>query len=109
MNFRPAAQADTAARARSPHAPGGEAYSGRRAPTVAALPEPASGKRPKTAFTPARPASRTDGWTPERQRQFIEALAEHGSVRAACRVVGMGKSSACALRRRRDAEAFAEA
>ena len=59
------------------------------------------------AFDPAQPSPRTDGWTPDRQRRFVEALAEHGSVKTACRMVGMGRSSAYALRRRRDGEAFA--
>ncbi len=67
--------------------------------------------------TPATPAVRPtfvavatrirqDGWTPERQVAFIEALAEGGCVDEACKRVGMGTSSAYALRRRADAQGF---
>jgi hypothetical protein len=52
---------------------------------------------------------RSDGWTPERIRIFLEALAEFGTVRDAARVAGMTKSSAYAFRRREDGRAFAEA
>lgn len=52
---------------------------------------------------------RADGWTVERQRGFLEALADCGSVRAACARVGMSAQSAYALRRRSDARAFRQA
>jgi hypothetical protein len=42
---------------------------------------------------------RHDGWTGEKQRGFVEALAKAGNVRDACRVVGMSKTSAYRLRR----------
>ncbi|MHB9878231.1 terminase small subunit-like protein [Pacificimonas sp. ICDLI1SI03] len=76
---------------------------------------PTTGRRARplqedgTPFAPATPAPRVDGWTPERQRRFIEALSETGSVADACRTVGMGRSSAYELRRRADGEQFAEA
>jgi hypothetical protein len=50
---------------------------------------------------------RHDGWTPERQRGFIAALAETGVVARAARSVGMSGASAYALRRRPHAESFA--
>jgi len=61
-------------------------------------------------FTPvASSSSRHDGWTPERQRQFIELLATHGGVAHAARAVGMTPQTANRLRRRPDAQSFAQA
>lgn len=61
------------------------------------------------ATVPARAdrAPRSDGWTPDRQRGFLEAIAEGHTVDAACRRVGMAPSSAYALRRRAAGAAFA--
>ena len=42
---------------------------------------------------------RHDGWTAERRRGVIEALAKYGNVRDACRAVGMSNVSAYRLRR----------
>jgi hypothetical protein len=56
------------------------------------------------AFVPV--TGRHDGWTPQRQRHFIETLADTGSVAAAARSVGMSEQSARRLRRRADARAF---
>lgn len=50
---------------------------------------------------------RHDGWTAERQRGFIAALAETGVVARAARAVGMSAASAYNLRRRPHAESFA--
>jgi hypothetical protein len=47
---------------------------------------------------PVRP--RHDGWAPEKQIAFIEALAETACVEEACRKVGLSRQSAYALRRR---------
>lgn len=58
-------------------------------------------------FTPVVTASRSDGWTPDRQRRFIAALAEHGGVAAAARSAGMTPQSANRLRKRTDATSFA--
>jgi hypothetical protein len=55
------------------------------------------------AFDPVAFAYRTSGWTPERQRQFIEELADCGIVREAAARVGMTEQSAYRLRRRPDA------
>jgi hypothetical protein len=52
---------------------------------------------------------RHDGWTPERQRAFIEALADTGSVSRACAQVNMSTEGAYYLRRQRGAEGFRRA
>lgn len=49
---------------------------------------------------------RHDGWTPDRQVDFIRALAECGCVDSACRRVGISTSAAYALRARSDAQSF---
>ncbi len=73
-------------------------------PRTARLPVPA-GELP--AFTPVpRLKERRDGWTPQRQRAFIEALADTGSVEAACRAVDMAQRGAYELRRQPGAEGF---
>ncbi|VVT13793.1 hypothetical protein [Erythrobacter sp. EC-HK427] len=62
------------------------------------------------AFTPVpRKCQRHDGWTPERQHGFIEALADYGSVRAAANSVGMTPESAYYLRRQQGAASFRKA
>lgn len=61
---------------------------------------------PPPAFTPAQIRARHDGWSPERQVRFVEALAESGCVEEACRTVGLSKQSAYALRMRVDAQGF---
>ncbi len=51
-------------------------------------------------FTPVpRKSPRCDGWTPERQLAFIEALADTGSVHAACKAVDMSQPGVYYLRR----------
>jgi hypothetical protein len=53
------------------------------------------------AFEPVLFArARHDGWTPERQRGFIDMLAKIGLVSAAARAVGMSRKSAYALLKR---------
>lgn len=53
------------------------------------------------AFDPVPSASRRrDGWTPERQRAFIDTLARIGVVAAAARSVGMSPKSAYGLLKR---------
>ena len=49
---------------------------------------------------------RHDGWTAERQRAFLAALAETGCVSEACAEVGITPRSAYRLRDRSDAKAF---
>ena len=59
------------------------------------------------AFTPVpRLHNRHDGWTPERQRGFIDALALYGLVRAAANAVGMTPEGAYLLRRHPEGEEF---
>lgn len=60
-------------------------------------------------FTPVARNKRAGGWTAERQRAFVAALAETGSVKAAARRVNMSAVGAYVLRRRPDAESFAAA
>ena len=50
---------------------------------------------------------RHDGWTPERQRGFLAAIADGLTVERACACVGMGVSSAYAFRRRASGAGFA--
>ena len=77
-----------------------------RAPsTSSAGPPPHTGED----FTPVPTRQRDDGWSPARQRAFLEALASCGSVSAAARVVGLSRESAYALRRRADARGFGQA
>jgi|GEM_PF-2914825 len=59
---------------------------------------------PENALVPVAP--RHDGWTPDRQRAFLEALADTGCVEAAAKAVNMSRQSAWRLRRRSDARAF---
>lgn len=71
------------------------------------LPVPASAL---PNFTPVpSQRNRHDGWTPERQRGFIEALADTGSVEAACRHVNMSTAGAYRIRRLPEATSFREA
>ena len=61
------------------------------------------------AFTPVPTSARHDGWTPDRQRAFIEQLTRCGVVSASAKAVGMSAKSAYALRKRPGAEGFAAA
>ncbi len=62
------------------------------------------------AFTPVpMQRRRHDGWTPERQRAFIEVLSVTGQVAEACRAVGMSRKSAYTLADRRGSESFVAA
>ncbi|MBX7500811.1 hypothetical protein K3181_05095 [Qipengyuania sp. YG27] len=60
-------------------------------------------------WVPVRRRPRHDGWTKEKQRRFIEVLADTGLVGAACKEVGMSRASAYRLRRAAHAGAFARA
>lgn len=57
-------------------------------------------------WVPVLKKRRTDGWSPDKQRAFIETLADCGSVVTAAQSVGMSESSAYRLRRAPGAEAF---
>lgn len=56
-----------------------------------------------------RKCDRSNGWKPEVQRAFIEALAETGSVKSACRRVGRAEVGVYLLRRHPEAEEFRRA
>lgn len=57
-------------------------------------------------WVPVLKKRRKDGWSPDKQRAFIEALADCGSVATAAQFVNMSESSAYRLRRAPGAEAF---
>lgn len=57
----------------------------------------------------AQPKERHDGWSPDRQVVFLEALARTGNVKAAALYTGLSRESAYKLRRRPDGRAFARA
>ena len=59
-----------------------------------------------SAFEPVPVRPRRDGWSPARQVEFIEALAECGCVADAARRVGKTVEGAYALRCRTDAVSF---
>lgn len=75
----------------------------------------ASGDSPDTAPPPGtlpravRLRARHDGWTPERQHDFITALAETGCVTEAAAAVGKSPRSAYQLRARAEANIFRQA
>jgi hypothetical protein len=60
-------------------------------------------------FTPVPRRYRHDGWTPERQKAFIEALADTGCVTRAATMVNMAQANCYALRRSAGAEEFRRA
>lgn len=60
-------------------------------------------------FDPVPVKARHDGWTPERQRGFIDRLVVTGSVAKSARAVGMTPQSAWALRKRKGAASFRRA
>ena len=72
--------------------------------------QPPRTPRPRLpAFHPVPVRTRSDGWTPVRQAEFIGVLAETGSVSAAAAFVGMARETAYRLRRKPGAEEFAHA
>lgn len=81
------------------------------------LPSAATGTPPAAAalppdllaFAPVPVRYRHDGWTPERQRAFIEELADCLSPEIAAERVGMSAQTAYRLRRRSGAEGFSAA
>ena len=60
-------------------------------------------------WLPVKRKPRKDGWTPQRQQEFIGALAATGSVERAAMQVEMSPSSAFRLRRSPGAEQFSAA
>ncbi|MCW1428035.1 hypothetical protein [Novosphingobium sp. JCM 18896] len=85
-----------------------------RDPAHTAADQTAAGKAKRLAllsdFAPVpRHYDRHDGWTPERQRGFIAALADTGSVKAAAHAVNMAPEGAYHLRRHPQAHEFRKA
>ena len=75
-----------------------------------ALPDRPEGAQPIPDFAPVpRATYRHDGWTPERQRAFIGALADTGCVSRAARMVNMAQANCYTLRRSPGAEEFRRA
>lgn len=60
-------------------------------------------------WVPVLRRPRPDGWSPDKQRRFIETLADTACVTIAAQAVGMSTASAYRLRRARDGGAFAAA
>lgn len=73
------------------------------------LPASPESRRDLLDFTPVERRYRYDGWTVARQRGFIAALAETGSVKAACRRINMSTEGAYYLRRQPGAESLCAA
>jgi hypothetical protein len=63
----------------------------------------------RLGFEPVPRKYRRDGWTPERQKAFIAALADTGSVKRAARAVNMSPEGAYWLRRQPGSETFRRA
>jgi hypothetical protein len=75
--------------------------------TLPAPAEPPPAPAPDTLdFEPVPLRFRRDGWTPERQREYVEALADTGVARQAAARVGMSETSVNRLRRRPEARSF---
>jgi hypothetical protein len=78
---------------------------------LAVEPEPAAPSVDLSAYTwvPVLRKPRKDGWTPQRQRDFIAALADTGCVERAAMQVQMSRESCYRLRRSPGAESFSAA
>ncbi|HYJ30282.1 MAG TPA: hypothetical protein VEW25_08080 [Allosphingosinicella sp.] len=73
------------------------------------VPVPRSERPPLPDFAPVPRKYRHDGWTPERQKAFIEALADTGCVSRAAAMVNMAQANCYTLRRAPGAEEFRRA
>lgn len=73
------------------------------------VPVAREGRVPLPDFAPVPRKFRHDGWTPERQKAFIEALADTGSVTRAAGMVNMAQTNCYTLRRAPGAEEFRRA
>ena len=72
----------------------------------AATDEPASPCNSVTDFEPVPLRYRTDGLTPAKQREYVEALADTGVARVAAARIGISEQAVNRVRRRADARAF---
>lgn len=66
-------------------------------------------RQPLPEITPIPRKYRHDGWMPERQEAFFEALADCGSVTRAVSQVNMAQANCYTLRRAPGAESFRKA
>lgn len=73
------------------------------------IPAPRAEAASPLDFTPVPRRYRHDGWTPERQKAFIFALAETGTVERAARRVNIATTNCYELRRAPGAEGFRRA
>jgi hypothetical protein len=104
------AQAEIEAEAAGPELPPVEVAAGSKGAVAKAGAGRAEAERPPIPeFAPAPRKYRHDGWTPERQKAFVEALADCGSVRRAAAMVNMSNENAYVLRRSPGAEEFRRA
>jgi hypothetical protein len=78
----------------------------RLAPLGAATDEPASPHHDMLHFDPVPLRYREDGLTPDKQREYVEALADCGIARHAAARVGVSEQAVNRVRRRPDARAF---
>lgn len=69
----------------------------------------ADGEETLAGYKPVPLAQRSNGWTADRQRIFLSALAETGSISAACQSAGITARSAYRLRADPRGAAFAAA
>jgi hypothetical protein len=60
-------------------------------------------------WVPVRRRPRSDGWTEEKQRRFIEVLADTGRVALAAKAVGLSRQAAYELKRSAQGTAFSRA
>src|SRR4051812_10117718 len=80
--------------------------------TNAAAPEAPTDERASASnpappeFEPVPLRYRTDGWTPAKQREFVEALRDTGVIRQALSRVGLSEQGLGRLRRRPEARTF---
>lgn len=94
------AQAGAQTRKRAPH----NSRNGPKASPPAVSDNPAL-----PAFEPVPRKFRHDGWTPDRQKAFIGALADTGCVTRAARYVNMSPEGAYRLRRQAGSDSFRRA
>jgi hypothetical protein len=84
----------------------GQAADAETSENAVALPEPETYDPAEYRWVPVRRRPRYDGWTEEKQRRFIEVLADTGLVGHAAKAVGMSRESARQLRRSPHGAAF---
>ena len=72
-------------------------------------PSPEKPATPIPEFDPVPVRARRDGWTPDRQRAFIAALAATHCIDRAAATVGLSRESVYRLRRHPEAGSFADA